>query len=570
MGPVWITHTDVVFPNFSGTIERDNYPTAYREVVSPRGANSLYAGGGVWSAWLAGYGLYASTGLHLPDAGLHGVGPDGEVAYVPNYQEGVPCVVREQTGAEWPLSSGVVYDLQLLGGGRAIWTYAQNVYVRGIPQPQVVPGGVWGPRWCEVGAVAYLCYFSGAKGVILHRADDASQGWVIAPPGVNVYNHATCAMGQAVRVAYSLGAGELAHELVIADFDPAITPMVPFETAPPVVDPITSINRPMWLGFFSGYPGAGVGHVQRSAGDVTGAWQWRPERPPRDVLRDGRPPDWDVYPRRLSRGHRSCGAEHALHPDRLLGSSALAAVAQPTRRLVALRAGVLLEGRTARRLQARSAEHPAAAHRRTTDAEARARAASLHVERQQACADLAASVPVFSRLASSIPEVHALIPFSGCGRATGLQDHPDARALWNELYAGVTGMPDEGGTVPTFDYDLTDLNDNSQRRWQELDAVGRTNQVVAQGAPESSSTTCRVRSWCRSSASTTTTTGTTRWSCSRQERRHVLPDAARLRLWGHLRPAPIIGRLVAGRGDFVRRRAPVAGVSFAVCPVRSR
>jgi len=92
---------------------------AIQDPASPfygMGFNFLSADGGVWAAHtvLPGVGLWASTGLHLPYAGLLSVGPEGEIAYAPNYQSGAQSVVQQVDGYIWDLSPSVVYDLQLL------------------------------------------------------------------------------------------------------------------------------------------------------------------------------------------------------------------------------------------------------------------------------------------------------------------------------------------------------------------------------------------------------------------------------------------------------------------------
>lgn len=55
--------------------------------------------------------------------------------------------------------------------------------------------------------------------------------------------------------------------------------------------------------------------------------------------------------------------------------------------------------------------------------------------------DLKALVPIFSRLAAKHTNVIATIPFSGSGRKTGLQDHPEVRPLWDEFASTITGEP---------------------------------------------------------------------------------------------------------------------------------
>jgi hypothetical protein len=55
--------------------------------------------------------------------------------------------------------------------------------------------------------------------------------------------------------------------------------------------------------------------------------------------------------------------------------------------------------------------------------------------------DLAALVPVYARLAQQSSNVLGILAFSGSGRATGYQDHPEVHALWAELAAGIPGPP---------------------------------------------------------------------------------------------------------------------------------
>lgn len=56
--------------------------------------------------------------------------------------------------------------------------------------------------------------------------------------------------------------------------------------------------------------------------------------------------------------------------------------------------------------------------------------------------DLASLVPVYARIAKDCHNVVALLVFSGSGRATGLQDHPEVRPLWEALAAGIPGPPE--------------------------------------------------------------------------------------------------------------------------------
>ncbi|MET0785342.1 MAG: hypothetical protein ABWY25_01380, partial [Paenisporosarcina sp.] len=247
MGPYWFSNDEIVFPSYSSTINKQNpFLGTPSEVVAPRGCNDLRAGGGVWAAWLDHYGLFTSTGYHSDIAGLVAVGPDGSIAFTPNRQEGVGCNVRRLDGTTYRISDGVVYDLQLLLGEAAIWTFNQQVQVYNMPMPQVLPGGVWGPKIAYVGVDAYICYFSGTAGVVIHKTTDPTMGWVFAAAGINAYNHDMKSDGSSLMIVASKRAGEAPEDLMSAQYIPGVTPMVPLIKD----DPIVVIGKPMDVGWF--------------------------------------------------------------------------------------------------------------------------------------------------------------------------------------------------------------------------------------------------------------------------------------------------------------------------------
>jgi len=71
--------------------------------------------------------------------------------------------------------------------------------------------------------------------------------------------------------------------------------------------------------------------------------------------------------------------------------------------------------------------------------------------------DLASIPPVVARLASA-PNVVGVLAFSGAGRATGYQDHPEVQGLWTALYACVSAPalppPAPAKPEPTGEGDL--------------------------------------------------------------------------------------------------------------------
>lgn len=56
-------------------------------------------------------------------------------------------------------------------------------------------------------------------------------------------------------------------------------------------------------------------------------------------------------------------------------------------------------------------------------------------------ADLASLVPVYARIAKDCKNVEAVLVFSGNGRATGLNDHPEMVAPWKQFASGIPRAP---------------------------------------------------------------------------------------------------------------------------------
>ena len=190
-------------------------------VVLPGGANTVAAGGSVWAAW-NNTGLYLSLGLHLPAAGAGVVGPDGAVAYCPVYQHGAPWVVREPGGAgSWELTPSFIDDgthghnLHLLGQGRAVWARAYVLKSIGLPAAVTV-GPVGRVRAAVVGNEWWLCYFTGAYGIVLHPID-STWGYVLTAG--DAFAHDVVTVGGRLLVTWSTGAGEHPHEIVTVPID---------------------------------------------------------------------------------------------------------------------------------------------------------------------------------------------------------------------------------------------------------------------------------------------------------------------------------------------------------------
>jgi hypothetical protein len=430
MGPYWLDDQNIVYPTYSNTINRIN-PFSGAEPIqeAPRGCNDLRGDGGVWAAWLAGYGLFSSTGWFSDIAGLQAVGPDGSIAYTPNRQEGVGCNVRRLDGTEWRLAEGVVYDLQLLHAETAIWTFQQNVFTKGIPVPQVLPGGVWGPKIAYIGLDAYISYFSGSAGVVIHRTDDASKGWIFAGPGVNAYNHDMKAItSNVLRVVASSGAGELPSELMLEDYIPGETPMVPLFHH----DEVVSMNKRCYVSWFEFNQAPQVpppgntlvsirynvdGAICKYNGDqiaqfISGGTVEEIEA---KCLSSQYPPVayWDsrYWPRLPN-----------LPEGAWLGIF-----------------GYCYANETPLRFESLLRDYLDSIPRSYN----LAIVAQCYTSNNTLTTNLQGLVPPYSRLARDYSNVTMLLVFSDQGRATGLNDHPEVRPSWEKLFDGVTGMPED-------------------------------------------------------------------------------------------------------------------------------
>lgn len=243
------------------------------------GWNTGYAGGDVWAAWLGSgkqdpqRGLFTSTGLHFPDAGLLGVGPRGELGFKPDYLSIGPSLVLAQEGQWriagagggpeayaalaadlgaqgllWQLSEGTAQDLCLLGGQPAIWREGQQIRVHGLPQPLQL-GQAWWPRAYLIAGRWWLSYFSSVGGIILHPFDEL-KGVTIVPPGVSMWHSARSFGPEVVFALFPSEAeqnGWLLEPLTIINTETA--PLKPLAPQTPALV-LTKPARKMWAGWF--------------------------------------------------------------------------------------------------------------------------------------------------------------------------------------------------------------------------------------------------------------------------------------------------------------------------------
>lgn len=173
-------------------------------------ANTIYAGGGHVAVWVdTTTGVYATTGMRAPKAGLLGMGPDASIAYKPDYFALGPTIVREVTGEEWQLTPAAPLSLQLLGARRAIWMEGSVIKVANLPPAAYVnAGGVWAAQAAYAAGAWWVCYYSGEKGIVLHPFASAARAYSILPKGDGWFAISVVSAGDTIRIAVSRTQGE--------------------------------------------------------------------------------------------------------------------------------------------------------------------------------------------------------------------------------------------------------------------------------------------------------------------------------------------------------------------------
>lgn len=189
-------------------------------VQADRGANFVYAGGGVWAAWLFQYGVFDSLGRHFPDAGLGPVGPDGAIALKPEFNSFGPWEVLEKSGQRWTLTPGDAYEIQLLGHQRALWQEQGFVKTtEGLPI-RVPNERVWWPRAVEYRGQFLLLYQHQGTGALVLA------GRKILPPGNYFYPDAAFIDG-AFHIVWSPNQADTeAQRLVLTEIELSTYPFI--------------------------------------------------------------------------------------------------------------------------------------------------------------------------------------------------------------------------------------------------------------------------------------------------------------------------------------------------------
>lgn len=426
-GPYWMTGDLAVF----------GQPSNYDIVLMPIGGartpsynfpyNDLRAGGNVWAAWSAIQGLRASTGYTSPVNGLLDVGPDGAIGVVPNRQIGWGCDVLETNGEYWVANTdAVVYDLQLLGAKRAIFR-DHNLRIRTVNLPSCIQiGSAYATTAVEINGEWWVCYFSSEVGQVFHPFN-STIGYYL---GAEAWGVDSLQLGQITKIVWSTTAGEgpgdYRERYINVNIDPRIE-LKP--VAPPIVVP--GINKKCWVTWFEFNqppplmpPGNSLlkirydvsGAIIRLDGTQFATWvdgssvaeiEYKCLNTPFPCLAYWDARNWPSYPN--------------LKTNDWLGLQAYC------------------------RIEETPAQFEANMRTYIENAQLGYRQIALicqcYTSNGTLTTKIGELVPVFARLARDYPQVNMLAVFSDQNRATGLNDHPEVRPLWQELFNSVTGEP---------------------------------------------------------------------------------------------------------------------------------
>ena len=435
--PAWLTDDEIVYGR---TVNgKEDAVVAHKNgaqprVVAPGGANEVKAGGGRWARYLADgrTGLTDSTGFSNPQAGLHDVGPDGVLYYKPNRERGI--VARYLDGREVVISTSA-QPLSVRGvPGGCLWVEGDlKVRTWKLPQP-VTPAGLsaYSPRAALIGGEWWLAYGDGLR--ILAQPFSRPEGYVVADFG-NTFDLDCVALNDKLRVAYATTQGEQPSQYGVVDLD-----LTKPRVALSVGMVIPRIGRPVWLGFFTftdpdaPLPGNCDLRVPPAApngarGDI--------------VLRtaDGTPIAQYVA------GTKPDGSADEGNIDALECNAAAVtdvpaigywAKGQQSGRVP----NVPIVGVEAYRLKDESlAEFESRVRKAVARCGRVALICQCYTSNLTLTADLASLPAVYARIAKDCVNVEALLVFSGSGRATGLQDHPEVRPQWDALARGIPSAP---------------------------------------------------------------------------------------------------------------------------------
>lgn len=432
-GPYWIQDDHVVcIHNSDVGIWLYKPSTGDRALLDSRAANELAADGNVWAAWLAGFGLYSSTGIHFPSAGLMDVGPNGAIGYIPDRATDNGVEVIEVNGEIWNLTLQPVAELNLVGNHQAVWRdFNFNFNTHDLPPITTIPGMKWHPHAILVDGDWWISYLSLMAGLVLHPFN-STVGYRLVPYSDFIFHPDSVALNSnLVKTVWSKTQGEGPNDYIESVINTVLDPRIELVGS----DPIVAIGKDCWLTWFEfnqpppqDPPGNAIVKIRY---DISGSI----------VRLDG------------SRFANWVDGVSVAEIEQKIAGSFYPCVAYWDGRNWPEWPTIRTYDWLALQAYCFNSESPALfeSNMRAVihDAQQRYNKIALvcqcYTSNASLTTDLKGLVPVYARLARDYPSINHLLVFSDQDRATGLNSHPELRPYWEELYAGITGEP--GGNV---------------------------------------------------------------------------------------------------------------------------
>jgi len=420
------------------TLQAVSATTGFVRDLAAGGANQGAAGGGRWAAWRPDRGVWASWGARWPAAGLAGVGTDGRgnmgadgtlALLVGSDAAGWMTVLVSPDGAERRLP--IVRSIHVLSRAAAVWVdISGRLGSFGFDSaPLEHPDPVSAVRVVETQIGPVLLLTAGER--LILRLWNTLHGRVVVPTPTAFHADAVALSPQLIRVASSRTTGERPEDLEVHDI--RVEELVDDLGEPAPVP----ISRPLWVGCFVGGPSS--------------VPAWRTDTPPNSLP----------------------GSCYLLVDDLILRSKTGEEIAQyvaaegegqsieteveaarrrrPTLPVLAYwvradQAGRVPPGEYVGVEAYRFRDESLTAFEsRVWVAADRCRAPFLIAQgftsNAALTSDLASLLPVYRRLLPRLPRCRGVLVFSGSGRRSGLQEHPEVLALWAALAASVPGTP---------------------------------------------------------------------------------------------------------------------------------
>ncbi len=397
--------------------------------IAGSGANWIEAGGGIWAAGIGGSSprVWTSDGRTFDRAAITAVGDDGSLVIRPDYFASFSRIVHRD---------GTTEDLNFaclsphrVGNTMAYVDGSGQVRGWNVHQPVNAPGLAFQPR--------ILTFPDGSRWLLVVRTEvgrerlllhpwDSLTGYVLAEASANLptFRPDGLALSQtSARVVFAGNAAETHDSIRVVSVD-LTKPRA--DLSAPFSPPIVSIGRPTWMACFNFAPATTPGNAVLNTSDL--------------IVRD-------THGLAVAQYVASSNESDINALDTAIAaakSKGLPVLAYWTRQAQAVR---LPKGADVVAVEAYrdTTESLAAFEARVRAAVARCQRAALvcqaYTSNTRNTADIASLVPVYAKIAKDCGNVWGLLVFSGSGRPTGLQDHPDVLPLWQSVAAGIPSAP---------------------------------------------------------------------------------------------------------------------------------